>query len=270
MEFTISGAPRKNEAPRIMRQPPAYALCIPLVLWALLTALAAQAQEVPLTILVFHRPPYYVVEDGSRFSGFLVDYTRKVMHAANIPFVFEEAPPQRVIKTMEDGEHLACAVGWFKTTQREAYASFSDPIYIGSPTGVAVRGSDRAKLPKNLTADALLSSGLRLGLRHGFSYGEWLDAKVAAHRMPIDRSVAENDQLLEMIVRSRIDYTFIGPEEYDWLTATNPDLRRDIRFIPLAGSPPDNPRHIMCSKSLAPERIARINAAIQSLGPATP
>jgi polar amino acid transport system substrate-binding protein len=252
-----------------MRQPSAYALLTPLVLWALFAALGTQAQEVPLTVLVFHRPPYYVVEDGSRFSGFLVDYTRKVMHAANIPFVFEEAPPQRIIKTMEDGERLACAVGWFRTTQREAFASFSNPIYMDRPTGVAMRTAVRDKLPKILTADALLSSGLRLGLRHGFSYGEQLDAKVAAHQMPVDRSVAENDQLLEMIARSRIDYTFISPEEYDWLTTATPGLRRDIRFFPLGDSTSENSRHIMCSKSIAPERIARINSAIQSLGPAT-
>lgn len=254
-----------------MRHPPAPALPALLVLWALLAvpAAQAQAQEIPLAILVFHRPPYYVVENG-RFGGFLLDYTRRVMETAGIPAAFEEAPPQRIIKTLEDRDRLACAVGWFKTSAREAYAVFSEPIYIGRPMGAVVRTKDLDGLPRPATAEALLASGLRLGLRHGFSYGDWLDAAMTAHRVSVDRSVAENDQLLEMLARGRIDYTFIGPEEYDWLTAATPGLRSDTRFVPLSGSPPDTPRHIMCSKSLAPERMARINAAIRQLGPATP
>jgi uncharacterized protein (TIGR02285 family) len=240
-----------------------------LIVWTLL-ALPARAQDAPLTVLVFHRPPYYVVENGPRFGGFLIDFTRKVLEMAGIPFVFEEAPPRRILKTLEDGERLVCAVGWFQTSDRDTYASFSDPIYTGRPMGIAVRTQARGQLPKDPTADALLASGMRLGLRHGFSYGNGLDAKLSAHRGATDFSVAENDQLLEMIARGRIDYTFIGPEEYDWLTAKNPDLRRDTRFVALGGMPPDTPRHIMCSKILAPERMARINAAIKALGPATP
>jgi len=238
-----------------------------LALAVFVAAPAAMAQSEPLTVLVFHRPPYYVVEKDGRFSGFLLDYTKTILDAARIPFRFEEAPPKRILKTLEEGAVAACAVGWFKTAEREAYARFSDPIFTGSPMGVAVRTAIIRTLPHAPTADALLWRGLRLGLRQGFSYGDWLDAKLAAHRSAADLTVAENDQLLEMIARGRIDYTFIGPEEYDWLVSKHPELPGKTSFMALGGVPPETPRHIMCGKNTPPEIMARINEAIRTLPP---
>ena len=43
-----------------------------------------------------------------------------------------------VFRTPELDPHLP---GWFKTTQREAFAVFSDPIYVGQPMGAALRAS---------------------------------------------------------------------------------------------------------------------------------
>ncbi|MEF3696675.1 substrate-binding periplasmic protein [Desulfolutivibrio sp.] len=238
-----------------------------LALAVFVAAPAAMAQNEPLTVLVFHRPPYYVVGKGRHFGGFLLDYTKNVLDAAHIPFRFAEAPPKRILKTLEEGASATCAVGWFKTAEREAYARFSDPIFTGSPMGVAVRTERIRTLPHAPTADALLRRGMRLGLRQGFSYGDWLDAKLVGHRNAADLTVAENDQLLEMIARGRIDYTFIGPEEYDWLVSKHPELRKKIRFMALGGIPPETPRHIMCGKNTPPEIVERINEAIRSLPP---
>jgi len=247
------------------RHPPPYLAPLFLALAALAASTAAMAQGDPLTVLVFHRPPYYVVEKGQRYGGFLLDHTKNILDAAHIPFRFEEAPPKRILKTLEEGEQPACAVGWFITPERETFARFSEPIFTGRPMGVAVRTGILRTLPHTPTADALLWRGMRLGLRQGFSYGDWLDAKLAGHRHAADLSVAENDRLLEMIARGRIDYTFIGPEEYDWLVSRHPELREKTRFMALGGVPPETPRHIMCSKSLPPETMARIDAAIRSL-----
>jgi len=249
----------------MVRQPSPFFRPLLLMLAFFAASPQAMAQDGPLTVLVFHRPPYYVVEKGGRFSGFLLAYTKDVLDTARIPFRFEEAPPKRILKILEEGEPAACAVGWFKTAEREAYARFSDPIFTGRPLGVAMRTELLRTLPHAPTADALLWRGMRLGLRQGFSYGDWLDAKLAGHRHAADLSVTENDRLLEMIARGRIDYTFIGPDEYDWLVSRHPGLRKTTRFMALGGVPPETPRHIMCSKKLPPETMARIDAAIRSL-----
>jgi polar amino acid transport system substrate-binding protein len=249
------------------RQPSPLFAPLLLALAVFVAAPAAMAHSEPLTVLVFHRPPYYVVGNGHHFGGFLLDYTKTVFDAARIPFRFEEAPPKRILKTLEEGTVAACAVGWFKTAEREAYALFSDPIFTGSPMGVAVRTDILRTLPHAPTADALLWRGMRLGLRQGFSYGDWLDAKLSEHRNAADLTVAENDQLLEMIARGRIDYTFIGPEEYAWLVSKHPELQKKTRFMALGGVPPETPRHIMCGKNVPPEIITRINEAIRTLPP---
>ncbi|QLA17040.1 transporter substrate-binding domain-containing protein [Desulfolutivibrio sulfoxidireducens] len=241
-------------------------LLAPLLAMALSPAVSpvipASAREKTLTVLVFHRPPYYIVENGRPVGGLLVDITRKALVAANIPHVFVEAPPKRILKTLADDQEYACSVGWFKTTERERFARFSDPIYTGQPMGAAMRPDLAKTLPHDPAIADLAHKNLRLGLRAGFSYGEWLDAKLAGHRGTTDLSVTENHQLLEMIARNRIDYTVIDPEEYAWLVSQSQDIRKHTTFVALRDIPPETPRHLMCGQAVPPEVIARLNAAL--------
>ncbi len=236
-----------------------------LLFLALVPAAPASGREKTLTVLVFHRPPYYIVENGRPVGGILVDITRQTLTAAGIPYVLVEAPPKRILKTIEGTREYACSVGWFKTVERERFARFSDPIFVGQPMGAVMRPELATTLPANPVIGDLTGKDLRLGLRGGFSYGEWLDAELAGNRGSTDLSVTENAQLLEMIARNRIDYTVIDPEEYAWLASQNKAFQTDTTFVAIHDIPPEVPRHLMCSRCVPPEVISRINAALARL-----
>ncbi len=232
---------------------------------AILPAIPAHASEKTLTVLAFHRPPYYILEKNRPAGGILVEITREALTTAGIPHIFVEAPPKRILNIIETAQKYACSVGWFKTAERERFARFSDPIYVGQPMGAALRPELVKTLPEPLTVAGLMQQKLRLGLRGGFSYGEWLDARLAGHRGSTDQSVTENEQLLEMIARDRIDYTVIDPEEYAWLVSRNKEFQTDTTFVALRDIPPEVPRYLMCSRCVPPEVISRINAALARL-----
>ncbi|NMC49887.1 MAG: transporter substrate-binding domain-containing protein, partial [Desulfovibrio sp.] len=208
---------------------------------------------------------YYILEKNRPAGGILVEITREALVTAGIPHVFVEAPPKRILNIIEDAQEYACSVGWFKTTQRERFARFSDPIYVGQPMGAAMRPELAKTLPEPLSFADLMQTNLRLGLRGGFSYGEWLDARLAGHRGATDLSVTENEQLLEMIARDRIDYTVIDPEEYAWLVSQHKEFQTDTTFVALRDIPPEVPRYLMCSRCVPPGVISRINAALARL-----
>lgn len=232
---------------------------------AVLPAAPAHASEKTLTILAFHRPPYYILEKNRPAEGILVEITEKALTTAGIPHVFVEAPPKRILNIIETTQEYACSVGWFKTGERERFARFSDPIYVGQPMGAAMRPELVETLPEPPTIAGLMQKNLRLGLRGGFSYGEWLDARLAGHRGVTDLSVTENEQLLEMVARDRIDYTLIDPEEYAWLVSRHKEFQTDTTFVALRDIPPEVPRYLMCGRCVPPEVISRINAALARL-----
>ncbi len=232
---------------------------------AILPAIPAHASEKTLTILAFHRPPYYILENNRPAGGILVEITRKALVMADIPHVFAEAPPKRILNIIENAREYACSVGWFKTGERERFARFSDPIYVGQPMGAAMRPELVKTLPEPPTIAGLMQQKLRMGLRGGFSYGEWLDARLTGHQGVTDLSVTENEQLLEMIARDRIDYTLIDPEEYAWLISRHKEFHSDTTFVALRDIPPEVPRYLMCSRCVPPEVISRINAALAQL-----
>ena len=246
---------------------PRRLLCVVLTSLAALACLwtpAPNAQETaPLTLLVFHRPPYYILDNGKEADGFLLTTALAVFERAGVPVTVREMPPSRIIATLTANNAGVCAVGWIKTPQREAFARYSLPLYHNRPL-IAVVGNAR-NVPSNPPPSLgdLLGIGMTWGLRGGFSYGKDFDqtfSKYPANRL---KRFADTLHMVELLAQGRLDALLLDPEELAWIVAGHPGLGPKIRLVPLTDAQPGADRHILCSQSVAPETMVRLDAAIR-------
>jgi len=252
-----------------------------LLAWCLLSLPAAAHAETEqtaappareLTILAFHRPPYYTFANGTA-GGFLIDAVCRVLDAARVPYRITEMPPKRILMYLEqDADAYACSPGWYRTREREEFARFSAPIYRNLPPVAVLRADMAYRVSEGKGLPALLAAELRLVLRGGFSYGGAIDEALARSRAPIYRSTADNAALLEMLASGRYDMTLMEQEEATELLRLSPRLQRALVTVPLAqpvgqaGQAPQT-RHLMCGRGVNEALMRRIDDAIARVLP---
>ena len=234
----------------------------------LLPASALTAQETaPLTLLVFHRPPYYILKDGKAAGGFLLTTALIIFERAGIPVTVREMPPGRIIATLADNKIRACAVGWIKTPQREAFARLSLPLYKSRPLAVAVGSARGIPTEPPPTLNGLLQTEMIWGLREGFSYGKEADQALLQYPANRIKRFSDTQHMVTLLAQGRLDALLIDPEELSWIVASHPDLGPKIRLVPLADAPPGADRHILCSQAVSPDVMAHLDTAIRAFVP---
>lgn len=241
--------------------------CCGLLGWAAFGASVSPAQDnaqPPIRLYAFHRPPYYSF-DGPAPAGFLLELSKSVLEAANIPYIIQEMPPQRILEQIKSNQERACSPGWFLSPEREEFALFTDPLYVNAPMGAALRAESLYQIPARPTVKQLLRSGLILGLKSGFSYGEVLDEQLLEYKDRAYVATIDNEQFLRMIAKSRIDFAFMEPEEYSWLVQKTPELAATLRFLTPSDAPSGQSRRLMCSKALGQETLQAINTALSKV-----
>lgn len=222
----------------------------------------ARAGEPALPLLVFNRPPYYVLQHGKPVGGFLLDIALDIFELAGIPVEVREMPASRILATFEAKDIAACGVGWLHLPERESFARFSLPIYTNKPLGVVVN-RDKAKAfgPKPHLED-LLRADLSWGHRQHYSHGPDLDAALHTHPNLRVTRFTDLPPILRLIALGRLDATLLAPEELASNLAAEPALADSLVLLPLADAPPAFTRHIMCDAGTSQEIMARIDAAI--------
>ena len=225
---------------------------------------APSAQETaPLTLLVFNRPPYYILDNGKAADGFLLAVALAVFERAGIPLTIREMPPSRIVASLTADKAGVCAVGWIKTPQREAFARFSRPLYHDQPMVAAVSSARAVISDPPPSLGDLLRTEMTWGLREGFSYGKDFDQAFAQYPANRIKRFSDTLHLVELLAQGRLDALLLNPAELAWIIANHPGLGPKIRIVPLADAQPGPDRHIMCSQSVAPETMARLDAAIR-------
>lgn len=236
-----------------------------LLLLGCLTAAAAGAQEEPLAIYYFHRPPYYLggSQPGPGCRGLVLERACRALEAAGVPYTLVEMPVKRVLNQIKWGHH-GCGVGWYKLASRLAYANFSLPLYRGLPLALVVnkRRAADLTLPARPTLEQALKSGLVLGALEGYAYGDWADAQIARLAPPIMAITGTPDNMLRMLASERCDFWLSSGEEAQWLLTHHADLALLLEIRPLADAPPGEQRHLMCSQEVPPQVMKRIDQAI--------
>ncbi len=221
--------------------------------------------DISITLFVFNRPPYYLIEHDRPTGGFLLDMALAVFNQAGIDVKIKEMPPKRILSLLQGRDAPACAVGWFATPERQAFARFSSPLYRNGSIGVVVNAERHQTAEAPVSLDALLQQHAILGLRDGFSYGEAIDRQLLEHPGSTKR-FAETRQMFRLVALNRLDAVLIEPEVMAWEQRTNPGLTDRLRFLPLADAPSGLDRRIMCHKAVPQVVMDRIDAAIAAYG----
>lgn len=226
------------------------------VLWSQATS----AQDVIL--LYFHdRPPYFVTADDGTISGLTATPAANAFKAAGVPFVWVRLPTSRQFLNIQHNLEPACMVGAYRTAERERYAKFTKPIFRSKGSvAIAYRGlaiPDKAKLE-----EVLAHKGVRVLVKEMYSYGSQIDALLARFKPETVRTTNESLSMLKMLRMRQADLMFMTEEEASTLLAKADPAGDDLRIVHFSDLQQELERHIMCSKRVPDDVIARLNRAI--------
>ena len=222
---------------------------------------AAWGAEESLTLYGYTRPPFLYEEDG-RLRGLLYDPIERVMRSTGIPFTWKVLPFSRAQVTVHDNREKACAVGWFWSPERAEYAQFSPTFYYGQAMVAMVRSDMPAAQPITIK-EFLRTPGLRMLQKQDLFLGIYIHAAVeeTLTESQIFRTPVGISLILKMIESNRGDFTIVPREEMDYLLKTE-FTDGKLRILTFSDVLRAEGRHLMCSKSVPADWMARINAAI--------
>lgn len=244
-----------------------------------ITSVHADDSLSPITLSFTEKPPYYFTHEISKEpQGFLLNKSLEIFDRAQIKYKLISLPPKRILKEIEDNKTAHCSIGWFKNSEREKFALYSEIIHRDSPMVVVINSELRSQLTNTSTlkdleewiffkrGQTLNSQTFIFGTVSGFSYGEALDAiilKLGKNKITTDQSSQSPLQLLHRIAFERINMGFFDIEEYGHYINNNPRLAANLALLKMVDSPPGKERFIICSKNVGAEVIQKINKHIK-------
>ncbi|MCK5100668.1 MAG: transporter substrate-binding domain-containing protein [Desulfobacteraceae bacterium] len=218
--------------------------------------------ECPVISIHYHeRAPYQETTDTG-VEGLTGTPVTLVFQKAGIHFEWVKTPSKRQLKIIKDNYGCDCSVGWFKNPDREKFARYTYYIYQDKPQ-IALARADNRRLKSGVSVASVLSNReLTLEVKDGYSYGSFLDAKIAQYKPAIDRTTSENVYMLKKIHEKRADYFFIAPEEADSLIESSGLVKEDFKYIIFSDMPEGEKRYIICSQKVKDEVIEKLNKTI--------
>ena len=232
----------------------------------LLFGLNASAQGVSDVIILpwTERVPFQYINSDGKLAGILYDLGEKIFKKAELAVKWQEVPANRILLMLERNDERVCLVGWYKTPAREAVSNISSEIYRDKPLRGVLRSDSKYKnLPslKSLSAD----TGIELLFKQGYSYGAIVDELIASRsEKHIQRVTGNNSTILKMITLYRADLTFLPQEEIDAHREVDASFDVNFSVVKFAELKEGNTRHIVCSKNVALETIAKLDKEIQT------
>ena len=225
------------------------------------------ANPLKLKVFYYDRLPYYGNVNG-KVSGVMVDIAKEIFEKAGIDYEFVYSPSIRVLETLKIPEN-SCALGWFKTKEREDIYTYSDDfIYQDKQYSIIINKKKRKVLSEKPKIKEILQSNLVLGLVERYAYGDWLDKKIIeCHTKTTRTNIGDDSNLMYklMILGNRFDYMFAGMEESSYVIKSNSEYSKKLSVVPVADAPNGNLRYILFSKGIDKNILEKINAAIKKV-----
>lgn len=224
----------------------------------------ACAAENAINVGYNERPPYMIPMADGAPSGLTGTPTAKAFKSAGIPVVWHNVPTNRQLIMIHDATALNCAVGWFRTAERDAYAKFTKPIYRDKDWMVLANAALAARGDTTLRA-LLQRPETRILVKDNYSYGTELDQLLAPRRAGLAISTAASGKMVQSIAKGAVDMMFVSEDEGRYIMAHHPgEQTRNLRLLHFKDMPHGPERHIMCSKAVPDDIINRLNKAISA------
>jgi len=224
----------------------------------------AQASEASVQVLYSERPPYMMASPDGGPSGLTGTPGTRAFKLAGIPTRWLALPTNRQLLVVRDGSTPSCAIGWFRTPEREQYAKFTRAIYHDKVWTVLARSSLADKGDTSLQ-ELMQRKDVRILVKDNYSYGSELDKLLARRNTVIAVSTAPTMKMVQSISLGAADMMFVSEEEGAYILEHHPaEQTRQLRLLRFKDMPRGPERHIMCSKTVPDALIARLNQAIAS------
>jgi len=230
---------------------------------AVLTLLASVsiAGEVPIPLQYSERPPYVMRASDGSVGGIAATSAIHAFQKAGIPYALRFMSAKHQIVNLQANEEPICAMAWYKTAEREAFAKFTKPVSQDSATIVLTNIAFQT--PPNATVESLLANpATRIVLKNSVVYGPYVETKLSAAKAHLIRTYDEYETIIRVIRNGRADLTFATLEEADYYARYLGYPITSFNVIRFADAPPGENRYIMCSKKVPDAIIERLNAAL--------
>ncbi|MFA9218841.1 MAG: hypothetical protein ACEQSK_17290, partial [Sphingomonadaceae bacterium] len=102
----------------------------------------------------------------------------------------------------------------------------------------------------------------RILVKDNYSYGAQLDQLMASHHPTIAVSTAPTSKMVQSISMGVVDLMFVSEDEGHYMMANAGAHAANLRLLHPKDMPHGAERHIMCSKSVPDDVIARLNKVI--------
>ncbi len=224
--------------------------------WVTVSAIAQ-----PLKLFVVQFPPFMLIDASGGFSGTALVPVALAMRRAGIPYEFVQAPFLQQLTEIKAGKNQVCAVGWYKTPEREKFALFSAPVSKdASRVGVA---HAKFQVAPNATVNSVLANpNASVLMKKGFVYGAFWDDKFASMKSKRVLVTDDTSQLLLLLALGRADITFMPLEEIQYYLSTGLVKSDEINIVKFPDVPDGYARHLICSKAVDPKLIKAFDDAL--------
>lgn len=207
------------------------------------------------------RPPYFEIIDN-KLTGLTASPVEAAFKKAKINFTWTQTPLNRQLSILKENTGYDCSAGYFKNSERDKYALFSNPILHSRPF-IVIANKD-VKHSKITTFHELASNPENVFLmKENYTYGEEIDRQLVILKPNKYMTSSEAPQMLQMI-KLRSHYLMMATqEEMDfYIEKTNIIDKKDIQILSLSDFPKGLPRRIMCSKKVGNLIIEKLNRVI--------
>lgn len=227
--------------------------------------------------LLRHWPPYSIYEGELANQG----YGQKNMeiikeNMPDIQFDIEKGINlSRMLKWVEKGYEMG-AQALIKTPEREKLFYYSIPAEVHLPHRIFFLGTNKkvfkGEAPKVVSLKSLVDNkDLKFGVEEGRSYGEKIDGIISKSESLFERSAAESQGIITMILNGRIDYIVEYPANVAYYFRDSPEKLKQLSSIAIEESNEPLIGHYVFTKTeFGKEFIERLNEILRRELPKAP
>lgn len=219
-------------------------------------------------------PPAFILSGEDRGTGYCDRMERDI--AENLPEYEHEyftGNYKRIALALKERSDVCCP-SIYKTRERESFAIYSEPLFIGLANGVILRKNSALYLQKFVTAEGELDlasllankTDITIGLLLGRNYGSSIEAVISQYRgseRVIERARNDFGELLEVLINKRVDMILALPMEVSYALFDAGLPSNVVEFLGVKEGEKFTSAFVACSDSVfGREVIDRINAVI--------
>lgn len=236
--------------------------CVCFFCFLIITSALQATEEIELMYVERHGNPD--VHDSRYFFAQIAEIVEAVFAVTGDDYMWQKFPVGRIVRAIEQDDHAACAVGWYRNEEREKIGKFTTTVAELQPMGAIARRDaglkDYYEHITDLIFDTSMVGGTIKLSESTPSHTSALINQYGDNVSVLGFSVGTAD-LLRMVQIGHIHYMLISGDEADFYLS-NPEwgseIFQKIRFgnftelVELA---------LFCTKTTPDDWIERFNAA---------